>query len=89
MIPCSSGSSAGRDLLDAQRGQRDLVRGEQLHEQQHDGDDDDHARARARREQHADEHDVDQPEQEHRQEHPRLQAGVLAEARIDVLVPSG
>ena len=30
MIPCSSGSSAGRHLLDAQRRHRDLVRAEQL-----------------------------------------------------------
>ena len=40
-IPCSSGSCAGVDLLDPQRRQRDLVRGEQLIDQQHHRDDHD------------------------------------------------
>ena len=69
----------GGDLLDPHRGHRDLVGGEQLQQQQADGHDHDHARPRARREQHADEHHVDEPEQEHRQQHPGLQTGVATE----------
>src|SRR5664280_1643631 len=38
------------------------------------------AGAGAGREQHADEHGVDQAEHEHREEHPGLKAGVSAEA---------
>jgi hypothetical protein len=71
----------GGDFLDAHRGHREFVRGEQLHQQQHDGDDHDQAGSRPGGEQHADEHHVDEAEQEHGQQHAGLQASVLAEAR--------
>ena len=78
--PMQLGLLCGRDLFDPHRRERDLVGGEQLQQQQHDRHDDDQSGARARREQNADEDHVDQAQQEDRQQHPGLQAGVFAKA---------
>jgi hypothetical protein len=68
----------GADLVRAHRAQRELVGEEQLGERQ-PGDDDEHDNgADARPHEHGDEADVEKPEEEHRQEHPGLQAPVAA-----------
>ena len=76
---CSSGASCGRHLVRAHRGERDLVRGEELDQEQPAGDHGDRHRAGAGGEQHADQDGVDEPEQEQRQQHPGLESGVAAE----------
>ncbi len=79
IIACSSGACGGRDLLGAHRGQRHLVRGEQLQQGEAHRDREHDARADAGGEERADEHDVDRAEQEHDRRHPDLEAGVATE----------
>ena len=79
MIPCSSGSWAGETSLTPIVASAILSEANSCTQQQHHRHDHDHAGAGAGGEQDADEHHVDEPEQEHRQQHPGLQAGVFAE----------
>ena len=81
MIPCSSGSSAGETSSTPSVASAILSELNSWHQQQYQRHDHDDAGAGAGGDQHADEHHVDEPEQEHRQQHPGLQAGVLAEVR--------
>ena len=67
------------DHARAHREQRDLVRREVLDQEQAAGDHGDRHRAGARGDQHADQHRVDETEQEQGQEHPGLKAGITAE----------
>jgi hypothetical protein len=66
-------------LVRAHRRQRDLVRGEELDQEQHRRDHRDRDRAGSRGEQDADQDRVNQPEQEQRQQHPGLEPGVATE----------
>jgi hypothetical protein len=61
------------------RQQRDLVGREELEQEQRAGDHRDGHRARAGGDQNADQQGVDEPEQEHRQQHPRLEARIASE----------
>ena len=72
----------GRDLLGAHRGQRQLVRGEQLEQRQAADEHGHHGRADAGRQQRAGEGDVQQAQQEHGRQHPDLEAGVALEDRL-------
>ena len=69
----------GRDLFHAQRRERNLVRREVLQQQQHQGEQDDRRGAGPGGDQRGNEGHVDKPEQEHRQDHARLEAAVLSE----------
>ena len=62
------------------RGERNLVGREELHGRERAGDDGDRHSACACGEQHAHECDVQQAEQEHGQEHARLEAAVTPHA---------
>ncbi len=84
MIWCSSRLLLRRHLLDAHRRHRDFVRRVVLQDKQHDGHRDDHGGSGAGDDQGRDEGDVNQPEQEHGEDHARLQAAVLAEAALRV-----
>ena len=64
-------------LARAHRRERDLVRGEELHGEQRRRDHRDRHGAGARGDQHADQHRVDEAEQEQRHEHPDLEPGVV------------
>ena len=79
IIACRPGRLLGRDLLGAHRGQRELVREEQLQQRQAADDHDHDDRAGAGGEQRADEGHVQQPQQEQRDQHPELEAGVARE----------
>ena len=57
----------GGDLLDPHRGHGQFVGGEQLQQQQRAGDDRDRDPSHSDGEQHADEHDIEQPQQEQRE----------------------
>ena len=61
------GRLLGRDLAGAHREERDLVGGEQLYEEQPCGDDHDGDRAGTSGDKGADQHGIDESEQEHRQ----------------------
>src|SRR4051794_35729583 len=75
------GRVGGRDLARADRTERELVRQHELGEREA-GDDEQHRRRpRAGGEQRRDEGDVEEAEQEHRQEHPHLQAEIAGHAR--------
>jgi hypothetical protein len=68
-----------RDLLRAHGGEADLVRQEQLPEEQGARDDDDRDGARAGGEQDTDQGHVKKAQQEHREEHPGLKPGVASQ----------
>ncbi len=70
---------AGAHLAGAHRQQGDLVRGEQLDQEQRPGHDRDRDRAGAGGEQHADQHGIYEPEQEQGQDHPGLKPAIAAE----------
>ena len=84
MIPCSSGSSAGETSLTPIVAIAILSEVNSCSSSSTTATTTIDAGRRAGGEQHADEHHVDEPQQEHRQQHPGLQAGVLAEARCRV-----
>ena len=63
----------------AERRHRELVGGEQLESEQRDRDDRDRDAARAGGDQRADQHRVDEAQQEHREQHPALQTAVPSE----------
>jgi hypothetical protein len=73
-----------RDLVGAHRAQRELVGREELEEQQPAGGDEGD-RAADRGEQHPGEHDVHQAQQQHRHEHPDLEARVATELGLHAL----
>ncbi len=77
--PMQLGLFLGSDLFGAERRERDLVRGEELHRQHEHRDHDDQAGGCAGGEEGADEHHVDESQQEHRQQHSCLQTAVFAE----------
>ena len=82
MIPCSSGSSAGETSLTPSVAIAILSEANSCSSSSPTATTHDHPGARAGGEQHADEDDVDEPEQEHRQQHPGLQTGVATEVRM-------
>ena len=75
----NSGASCGVTTCAPIESERDLVRCEELDQEQAGRDDRDQDRTRAGREQHADQDRVDEPQQEERQQHPGLKPGVSAE----------
>ena len=77
IIACSSRRLLRRDDVRAVGAQRELVGGEELEEEQ--PADDDEQRGLVGGDHDGDEHDVDGAEEEHRQQHPRLEPGVAAE----------
>ena len=79
IIACSSGASCGETSWAPIERSASLSEVKNCSEQQAAGDDQDRDPAGAGGEEHADEHDVDGAEQEHRDQHPDLQPGVAAE----------
>ena len=79
IIACRPGASSGETSLAPIAASAELVREEQLREREAAGDHEDDDRAGARREQRSDEGHVQQPEQEQREQHPELEAGVAGE----------
>ena len=81
MIPCSSGSCAGVTSLTPSVAIAILSEREQLQRQEDERDRQDRQGRGSGGDQRGDEDDVDEAQQEDRERHPRLQTGVLAEAR--------
>ena len=79
IIACSSGASCGETSRAPIERSASLSEVKNCSDEQAAGDDEDRDPAGAGGEQHAEEHHVDHAEQEHRDEHPDLQAGVAAE----------